>query len=164
MLCLVNISAKKYYNDTILVRTLYGSSDQRVLQSKLNLVPEYGKLSFLDHESIHKVVNWLINNHYILETKGTHSVLHITNEGLHYKDHMTPRNMKSLVDLLNGAAKDVKRQQKAHAGARWSEEEDDSLDLEFSSGMSISEIAKKHERSYGAIKARLIKHGLIENV
>lgn len=58
-----------------------------------------------------------------------HPVLHITNEGLHYKDHMTPRKMKSLVDWLNG--------------------------------MSIAEIAKKHERSYGAIKARLMKHGLI---
>ena len=162
--CLVNISAKKYYNDTILVRTLYGSSDQRVLQGKLNLVPEYGKLSYLDRESIHKVVNWLINKHYILETKGTHSVLHITNEGLHYKDHMTPRNMKSLVDVLNGMTKDVKKQQKVNAGVKWSKEEDDRLDQEFSSGMSISEIAKKHERSYGAIRARLIKHGLIENV
>ena len=163
LLCLVNISAKKYYNDTILVRTLYGSSDQRVIQGELNLVPEYGKLSYLDRGSIHKVVNWLINKHYILETKGTHSVLHITNEGLHYKDHMTPRNMKDLVDVLNGVTKDIKKQQKVNAGAKWSKEEDDRLDQEFSSGMSISEIAKKHERSYGAIKARLIKHGLIEN-
>lgn len=164
LLCLVNISAKKYYNDIILVRTLYGSSDQGVLQGQLNLVPEYGKLSYLNCESIHKVVNWLINKHYIFETKGTHSVLHITNEGLYYKDHMTPRNMKSLVDVLNGMTKDVKRQQKVNAGAKWSKEEDDKLDKEFSSGMSIAEIAKKHERSYVAIKARLIKHGLIENV
>ena len=163
LLCLVNISAKKYYNDTILVRTLYGSSDQRVIQGELNLVPEYGKLSYLDRGSIHKVVNWLINKHYILETKGTHSVLHITNEGLHYKDHMTPRNMKDLVDVLNGVTKDIKKQQKFNAGAKWSKEEDDRLDQEFSSDMSISEIAKKHGRSYGAIKARLIKHGLIEN-
>ena len=88
--------------------------------------------------------------------------MHITNEGLHYKNHMTPRNMKSLVDMLSGMTKDVKKQQKANAGAKWSKEEDDRLDQEFSSGMSISEIAKKHERSYGAIKARLIKHGLIE--
>ncbi len=164
LICLVNISAKKYYNDTILVRTLYGSADQRVLQGKLNLVPEYGKLSYLDRESIHKIVNWLINKHYILATKGTYSVLHITNEGLHYKDHMTPRNMQGLVDVLNGMTKDVKKQQRVNAGAKWSKEEDDGLDQEFSSGMPISEIAKKHERSYGAIKARLIKHGLIENV
>lgn len=99
--CLVSISAKKFYNDTILIGTLCGSSDQRILQDKLNLLPEYGKLSYLNRRSVRKVVNWLIDKHYILETKGTYPVLHITNEGLYYKDHMTPRNMKSLVDLLN---------------------------------------------------------------
>lgn len=159
--CLVNISPKKYYNDTILIRTLYGSSDQRVLQDELNLVPEYGRLSYLGRGDIRKVVDWLIDKHYILETKGAHSVLHITNEGLYYKDYMTPRNMKSLADLLSGTSEDVKKH-KANAGAKWSEEEDDKLDREFASGMSIAEIAKKHERSYGAIKARLVKHGVIE--
>lgn len=160
--CLINISAKKYYNDTILVRTLHGSSDQRILQDKLNLVPEYGNLSYMDRQSIRKVVNWLKEKHYILETKGTYPVLHITNEGLHYKEHMTPRNMKSLVDVLNGSTKEVKAQGKANAGERWSEEEDERLEREFASGMSITEIAKEHERSYGGIKARLIRNGLIE--
>ena len=158
LLCLVNISAKKYYKDTILIRTLHGSSDQRILQDQLNLVPEYGKLTYMDRNSVQKVVNWLIDKHYIYET---HSVLHITNEGLHYKDYMTPRNMKSLVDLLNGVTEDVKTR-KTNAGASWSQEEDDKLEQEFSSGMSIGEIAKEHGRSYGAIRVRLIKHGLIE--
>lgn len=98
--CLVNISEKKYYSDTILIRTLYGSSDRRILQDKLNLVSEYGKLSYLDRKSIRKVVDWLIDKHYILKVKAPSPVLHITNEGLHYKDNMTPRNMKSLLDLL----------------------------------------------------------------
>ena len=162
--CLVNISSKKYYNATILVRTLYGSSDQRVLQDKLNLVPEYGRLSYLDRGDIRKVVDWLIDKHYILKMKGTYPVLHITNDGLYYKDHMTPGNMKSLANLLNGTSEDVKKQgkSKANAGAKWSEEEDDKLDREFASGMSITEIAREHERSYGAIKARLVKHGMIE--
>ena len=160
--CLVNISEKKYYYDTILIRTLHGSSDQRILQDKLNLVPEYGKLSYMDRRDVRKVVRWLIDKHYILETKGKYPVLHITNEGLYYKENMTPRNMKSLVELLNGMPEDAKKPKKANAGANWSEEEDNQLDREFSFGMSIAEIAKEHERSYGAIKARLIKHGLIE--
>ena len=160
--CLVNISAKKYYNDTILVRTLHGSSDQRILKDKLNLIPEYGKLSYMERRDVRKVVSWLIDKHYILATKGTYSVLHITNEGLHYKEYMTPRNMKGLVDLLSGMTEDAKKQGKANAGTNWSEEEDMKLDREFSSGMSIGEIAKEHERSYDAIKARLIKHGLLE--
>lgn len=48
------------------------------------------------------------------------------------------------------------------AGASWSEEEDKQLDEEFNSGMKISEMAKIHDRTNGAIRARLRKHGLIE--
>ena len=48
------------------------------------------------------------------------------------------------------------------AGAPWSEEEDKQLDEEFDSGMKISEIAKLHDRTNGAIRSRMRKHGLIE--
>lgn len=131
--CLVSISADKYYNGTILIRTLYGSSDQRILQDKLNLVPEYGRLSDLDRASIRKMVNWLIEKHYILETKAHRPVLHITNEGLHYKEHMTPRNMKSLLDLLNGTSEGENKLNTAGASKKWSKEEYDRLTKEFSS-------------------------------
>lgn len=48
------------------------------------------------------------------------------------------------------------------AGASWTEEEDRQLDDEYDTGMKISEIAKVHDRTSGAIRARLKKHGLIE--
>ena len=48
------------------------------------------------------------------------------------------------------------------AGASWSEEEDKQLDEEFNGGMKIYEITKIHDRTNGAIRARLRKHGLIE--
>ncbi len=48
------------------------------------------------------------------------------------------------------------------AGKSWTEEEDKQLDDEYHSGMKISEIAKLHDRTNGAIRARLKKHGLIE--
>ena len=48
------------------------------------------------------------------------------------------------------------------AGASWTAEEDKRLDEEYHSGMNISEIAKVHDRTNGAIRARLKKHGLIE--
>ena len=48
------------------------------------------------------------------------------------------------------------------AGASWSEEEDKQLDEEFNGGMKIFEITKIHDRTNGAIRARLRKHGLIE--
>ncbi|MCC8102282.1 MAG: DNA helicase RecQ [Clostridiales bacterium] len=48
------------------------------------------------------------------------------------------------------------------AGKSWTEEEDKQLDDEYHSGMKISEIAEFHDRTNGAIRARLKKHGLIE--
>ncbi|MCD7745590.1 MAG: DNA helicase RecQ [Lachnospiraceae bacterium] len=48
------------------------------------------------------------------------------------------------------------------AGTSWTDEEDKQLDEEYHSGMKISEIAKLHDRTNGAIRARLKKHGLIE--
>ena len=47
------------------------------------------------------------------------------------------------------------------AGASWSKEEDAQLDEEFKSGMGVSEIAKVHDRTVGAIRSRLKRHGLV---
>ena len=48
------------------------------------------------------------------------------------------------------------------AGASWSEAEDKQLDEEFNAGMKISEMAKIHDRTNGAIRSRLKKHGLVD--
>lgn len=47
------------------------------------------------------------------------------------------------------------------AGTSWTEKEDRQLDDEYRSGMKVSEIAKAHDRTNGAIRARLKKHGLM---
>ena len=44
----------------------------------------------------------------------------------------------------------------------WNEEQDKDLKKDFSDGLSIAKISKKHGRKSGAIKMRLIKFGLIE--
>ena len=44
----------------------------------------------------------------------------------------------------------------------WNEEQDKDLKNDFSDGLSIAKISKKHGRKSGAIKMRLIKFGLIE--
>lgn len=51
---------------------------------------------------------------------------------------------------------------KQNAGASWTDGEDASLIKEFQAGMKISEIAKAHGRTNGAIRARLKKHGLLQ--
>jgi hypothetical protein len=47
-------------------------------------------------------------------------------------------------------------------GNIWAELEERKLMREFKAGMTINRIAKKHERTEGAIRARLIKLKLIE--
>jgi len=44
----------------------------------------------------------------------------------------------------------------------WSEEEDVLLAERFGNGSKITELARIHSRTYGAIKARLIKLGLLQ--
>ncbi len=48
------------------------------------------------------------------------------------------------------------------AGRAWDAAEDVELKREFDSGMKIAEIARQHDRTYGAIRARLKKQGLVE--
>lgn len=48
-------------------------------------------------------------------------------------------------------------------GSKWTKEEDESLIKEYTSGISITEIAKMHKRGVGGIKARLVKHGFANN-
>lgn len=50
----------------------------------------------------------------------------------------------------------------AGAGRTWDAAEDEELKREFDSGMKIAEIARQHDRTYGAIQARLKKQGLVE--
>jgi len=52
--------------------------------------------------------------------------------------------------------------EKGNQGLPWSEEEDNLLTQHFSEGAKITELAKLHSRTYGAIKARLIKLGLLQ--
>jgi ATP-dependent DNA helicase RecQ len=58
-----------------------------------------------------------------------------------------------------------KKAQLKHGSAykAWSEEEDDRLREEFRDSISTKKISEIHGRTSGAIRARLIKLGLIEN-
>jgi len=59
---------------------------------------------------------------------------------------------------------EVKKQKltKANKGSTWSLEEEEKLKEEYLSEVPMREIAQRHERSLGGIKARLQKLGLIE--
>lgn len=54
------------------------------------------------------------------------------------------------------------KEKETNAGQAWSEKEDQRLAEEFEAGMKILEIARGHGRTYGAIRARLKRQGMID--
>ena len=54
-----------------------------------------------------------------------------------------------------------KSQMPAKTGEPWSEDEDRKLLAVFDAGRGLQELAAAHERSMGAIRARLLKYGRI---
>ena len=57
----------------------------------------------------------------------------------------------------------VKQQQIENKGKPWSQEDDDSLSRMYQSGSSLKDIAAYFKRTRSAIKARLVKLGLLED-
>ena len=50
----------------------------------------------------------------------------------------------------------------AAAGVRWTDEEDGVLSREFDEGVTLSDLARRHNRTTGAITARLVKLGKVD--
>ena len=72
----------------------------------------------------------------------------------------SPEVIRALYTLLEYINKDINRDPLRNAGKPWTDAEDDKLRDEFHSKTKISDIAKEHGRSYGAIESRLDKLGL----
>ncbi len=74
-----------------------------------------------------------------------------------------PASVKSVTKLEKQEPKgNAVKTKPTRAGLPWNEEEDEMLENEYAEGMKISQIAKSHERTRGAIRARLEKHGHIK--
>ena len=85
------------------------------------------------------------------------------------EDHALNRRdvIKALVNAIEVLKKEEKRinRQKelpGRVGKSWSDGEDKSLIAEFDSGRSIDDLAQRHKRTRGAIRARLIRLGKIK--
>ena len=84
-----------FYGTTTLCEVLHGNTKQKLSKAGLDNVPEYGLYSDVTFEDLRGVVEWLINEHYILQTKGQYPVLHSTYEGLHYAETITSGKLKN---------------------------------------------------------------------
>ncbi len=106
---------------------------------------------------------------YVGMTRAMESLVVISTEG-----HPLASDLRSAVKEMDSAVEsggqvgsdvDFDRMEDApsRAGEHWTEKEDDYLMKLFDYGLSWDEIAERHRRTEGAIKARLIKLGRIDS-
>ncbi|MBB6240529.1 hypothetical protein HDC90_005207 [Pedobacter sp. AK013] len=75
----------------------------------------------------------------------------------------SPYNQPQIIRALFFALDELRAvAEKGNQGMPWSEEEDAWLAERFGNGTKITELAKLHSRTYGAIKARLLKLQLLQ--
>lgn len=98
--CLSEISEKHYYGITMLTDVLRGSNNKRIHKDKLYDTSCYGSLSDVKREQIVSIIEWLIKQKYILQTKGLYPVLHPTYEGIHYSETITEGKIKKLAKSI----------------------------------------------------------------
>ncbi len=97
---LQNISTVRFYGITILCNVLHGDTTEKIEKAGLNRVPEYGMYADIPMYDLKGIVEWLIKEHYILQTKEQYPVLHSTYEGLHYSESITGAKLKKLQKYL----------------------------------------------------------------
>ena len=105
--CLGHISENYYFGITILISVLRGGERKQIKKHKLNEVPEYGIYADMSRDDIRAVVQWMINNHYMLKTKAKYPVLHPTYEGNHFDDCITKNQIKDLKKYLEDPNREV---------------------------------------------------------
>ncbi len=100
--CLSHISEKRYYGINVLADVLRGVNSKRIVDAGLDKLPEYGKLKSVRRDDVIDIIDWLIENRFILKTKHpTYPVLHPTYEGMHYDETITASKLKKLFERLN---------------------------------------------------------------
>ena len=74
------------------------------------------------------------------------------------------RALNTAVGALLSEEVKIKRQQDLpeRVGQPWSENEDNVLVTAFEKGMSLNDLAAEHQRTRGAIRARLVRLGKID--
>lgn len=97
---LQNVSMIHFYGITTLCEVLHGDLKQKLSKAGLDMILEYGLYKDIPFDDLKGLVEWLINEHYILQTKGEYPVLHSTYEGLHYVETITNRKLRQLLLYL----------------------------------------------------------------
>ncbi len=71
------------------------------------------------------------------------------------------RAMYVALEVLDQIAKTMSKENRLpdNAGKPWNSQEDEDLIIGFEDGVTIQELARRHQRTVGSIKSRLVKLG-----
>ena len=105
--CLGHISENYYFGISILISVLRGGNRKQIAKHKLNEVAEYGLYADMSRDDMRAVVQWMINNHYMLKTKAKYPVLHPTYNGNHFDECITKKQIKDLKKYLEDPNREV---------------------------------------------------------
>lgn len=105
--CLEHISINRFYNVAILISTVRGINLRQMEMDNLKSVPEFGKLAEMKRDDIRAIVEWLIDNHFILRTKQYYSTLHPTYAGRHFEDTATLKGLKDIKKYLEDPTREI---------------------------------------------------------
>jgi DNA helicase-4 len=94
--CVSDISMKQYYGTTVLIDVLRGAESQRIMEKQLYKLEQYGALKCLSREDLAIIVEWMLDMHFVLKTKGQYPVLHPTDEGTHSDQLLTYSHLVKL--------------------------------------------------------------------
>jgi DNA helicase-4 len=93
---LSEICEHKFYGSSVLVDVLRGAQSKTIQTDHLDRSVSYGKLADVPRDDILFIIDWLIQNNYILKTKGPYPVLHPTYNGEHYGEIITRQKLQGL--------------------------------------------------------------------
>ena len=105
--CLGHISENYYFGITVLISVLRGGKRKQIIKHKLNEVPEYGIYADMSRDDMRAIVQWMINNHYMLKTKAKYPVLHPTYDGNHFDECITKKQIRDLKKYLENPNREI---------------------------------------------------------
>ena len=105
--CLGHISENYYFGITVLISVLRGGKRKQIIKHKLNEVPEYGIYADMSRDDMRAIVQWMINNHYMLKTKAKYPVLHPTYDGNHFDECITKKQIRDLKKYLEDPNREI---------------------------------------------------------
>ena len=105
--CLGHISENYYFGISILISVLCGGHRKQIIKYNLTEVQEYGIYANMSRDDMRAIIQWMINNHYILKTKAKYPVLHPTYNGNHIDECITKKQLKDLKKYLEDPNREI---------------------------------------------------------